>query len=373
MKGMELLYIISIVAIIHGLFLAGLLFSYRKGNTRANRILGLFMASFAAILSYTVVYDSPLVFVCFSFLFLLGPLFHFYVKLLTRPGIAMKKRDLAHFAPFGLVFAFMLFCAAGGYYNDISGREPGYNPVTIIYWSIILVFVQVHIALYLFFSWRLIRAHRRRIADYFSTVDIINLSWLKYFMGALVLVLMLAIVLTIILPGMGFRERECDMAASLFISLFMFAMGYRGLLQPEIFTGTAEVPDAEAGGKYRRSSINSDEADRYIREIRGLMAGEELYTDPDLTLDDIAGRISVSRHLLSQILNEVMRTNFYDFISGYRIEKIKSDLRDETKAGRSILDLAFDAGFNSKSTFNAAFKRQTGMTPSQFRSVRQSG
>ena len=131
------------------------------------------------------------------------------------------------------------------------------------------------------------------------------------------------------------------------------------------FTGRVELPDTVE--KYQKSTLNRAEAEKYLQELNSLMATEKIYTSPDITLSSIAERISISRHLLSMILNEVVKMNFYDFINSYRIEEIKLSLLDEDKRDSSILELAFDAGFNSKSTFNAVFKKQTGMTPSQFR------
>ncbi len=368
---MDILYTISIVAIIHGLFLAGLLFSYRKGNARANRVLGLFMIAFSAILSYTVVYGTPLVFLCFPFFYALGPLFYFYVKLLTRPAMELKKQDLVHGIPFLLVLSYMVFLVAGGYYEYIESAGAGTSVITILYWASILVLVQVHVAVYLFFTWRLIREHRRRISDYFSTVDLINLSWLRYFIFSLVAVIVAATVLTVILPRFGFPDRVGDMGAALVISLFIFAMGYRGLIQPELFTGTPEIP--ETVEKYKKSPLNREQGEEHVREMYRLMDEEELYTDPDLTLDMIAERVSASRHLLSRILNEIAGMNFYDFVNRYRVERVKSDLQDEIAKGRSILELAYDAGFNSKSTFNAAFRKHTGMTPTEYRKSLSAG
>jgi AraC-like DNA-binding protein len=365
MDILDILRHISVVAIIHGLFLAALLFSYRKGNTRANRLLGLFMTAFSVILSYTVVYHTPLVFLTFPFLYLLGPLFYFYVKHLTRPGLSMTGRVRAHFIPFALALAFMAFAAGGGYYDYIATKGPFEGPITIAYWSLILVFIQIQMGVYIYLTWRLIEKHRRRIEEIFSTVDIINLSWLRHSILSLVIVITASLVLTVILPRLGFPERACDMTASLVISLFIFALGYRGLLQPEIFTSVTD--SAATPVKYRRSSINRDEADRYVTAIERLMEEEKLYADPDLTLDDIARKISVSRHLLSMLLNETAGTNFYDFINSYRLERVTEYLKDPKKRDQSILEIAFGAGFNSKSTFNTVFKRKTGMTPTEYR------
>jgi AraC-like DNA-binding protein len=86
-----------------------------------------------------------------------------------------------------------------------------------------------------------------------------------------------------------------------------------------------------------------------------------------LKLNQLAKMIGTTPNSLSQVINEESEQNFYDFINGYRIDEAKKMIRDPANAQVTLLSIAYDAGFNSKSAFNAAFKKYTGMTPSQFR------
>ncbi|NLW47540.1 MAG: AraC family transcriptional regulator [Firmicutes bacterium] len=94
---------------------------------------------------------------------------------------------------------------------------------------------------------------------------------------------------------------------------------------------------------------------------------EKLYTNPELNLDDLAKRLGVPRNTASQFINDCLKTNFYDYINRLRIEEIKRLLLDADKEYLTIIALATEAGFNSKTSFNRTFRQYTGMTPSEYK------
>jgi len=97
------------------------------------------------------------------------------------------------------------------------------------------------------------------------------------------------------------------------------------------------------------------------------MESERLYTDCELSLQKVSERLSIPPHHLSQIINERLNQSFSDFINFYRVEEVKKNLLDPSKKHYSILALAENSGFNSKSSFNSVFKKHTNGTPSEFR------
>ncbi|MBC7910399.1 MAG: helix-turn-helix domain-containing protein, partial [Pyrinomonadaceae bacterium] len=119
--------------------------------------------------------------------------------------------------------------------------------------------------------------------------------------------------------------------------------------------------------RYEKSTLTQERAERSLSRLREVMLAEKPFTDSELTLPKLAGRMGISAHHLSQIINERLNQNFFDFINAHRIEEAKRRLFDPKKKHLSILGIAEEVGFNSKSTFNAAFKKHTGMTPSEWR------
>jgi AraC-like DNA-binding protein len=132
------------------------------------------------------------------------------------------------------------------------------------------------------------------------------------------------------------------------------------LAQPEIFSRIEEKP------KYNSSKLTSADAEMHLTKLKSFMEQEKPYLNPALTLKELSSELSIPARHLSQIINESMQSNFYDYISKYRIEEAKSILSDQS-SNKTVLEILYEVGFNSKSSFNTAFKKYTGVTPSKFK------
>ena len=119
--------------------------------------------------------------------------------------------------------------------------------------------------------------------------------------------------------------------------------------------------------KYEYSKLTSDELTAYGEKLLEYLERKKPYLDNDLKLQDIADTMGLPSYHLSQIINTQLNRNFYDLINSYRIEEAKRQLSDPDKHDLKILAIAFEAGFNSKSAFNVAFKKYTNITPSRYR------
>ena len=118
--------------------------------------------------------------------------------------------------------------------------------------------------------------------------------------------------------------------------------------------------------RYERSGMDASMMNEYEAALAGFMQKSRIYLDPDLSLEVLATRMKMSRHHLTQLLNEKLEKNFYSFINEYRIGEAIDRLNDPALQV-NILSLAFDCGFNSKSSFNNYFKKITGSTPTAYR------
>jgi AraC-like DNA-binding protein len=156
-------------------------------------------------------------------------------------------------------------------------------------------------------------------------------------------------------------------------TIIINAMVYLGLRKPGTLIGvdnsSATEPGDQRAKRYEKSTLTSDKSEIYLTRLLTVMETEKTYTDGDLTLPKLATKLSVSAHHLSQIINERLHQNFFDFVNTCRVEEAKRNLVDPAKKHYSILAIAEEVGFNSKSAFNTAFKKQTHMTPSEFRKV----
>jgi len=177
----------------------------------------------------------------------------------------------------------------------------------------------------------------------------------------------------------------------------VYAMGYMGLRQPEIFRyETAEYPVqvsvaptiaqspavsatiSEAPAieletpRYDRSGLGETEAAKLEKDLFVLMDRDRPWTDSELTLADLAARLGTTPHKLSEVLNTQIGKTFYDFVNGYRVRDVQRRIQSGEARTRKMLALALDAGFASKSTFNQAFKKHTNQTPSDYGRLNQS-
>jgi AraC-like DNA-binding protein len=163
---------------------------------------------------------------------------------------------------------------------------------------------------------------------------------------------------------MGYSLRYFFYAINLSIAFLVLYCGFNALKKPEIFYSAKALKSQK---KYNDSSLSDREAEIYHDKLLTFMEKQEAYLDPDLTLAGLAEELSLNRNDLSRIINEKLGRSFYDFINAYRIEKVKQLLTDPVLENETVLTLAFQAGFNSKATFNSAFKKCTGESPVEYR------
>ena len=167
--------------------------------------------------------------------------------------------------------------------------------------------------------------------------------------------------------------------------MMIYIMGFLGLRQPAIFARLEGVsperlpatnnnmplvevsPDTGGDEKYKKSALDETMSEALLAELLAHMENEKPYLNGELTLPHLAEEVGISPHYLSQVINERLEQNFFDFINRYRVEEVKHHLSDPTKDRNKITTLALNAGFNSKSAFYTAFKKLTGMTPKQFK------
>ena len=155
------------------------------------------------------------------------------------------------------------------------------------------------------------------------------------------------------------------------LSSFILLSGYFGLYQPLIFsTANGGSPTIlEVSNKpYSGSLLKEDDKQHYIGLLNDYIIREKPYLNNQLTLSQLASSVNIPLHHLSRIINEHFNQNFFDFINQYRVNEFINRLSDSKYNNYSLLAIAFDCGFNSKTTFNRYFKKAVGFTPSEFKS-----
>ncbi|MDF1770040.1 helix-turn-helix transcriptional regulator [Maricaulis sp.] len=224
------------------------------------------------------------------------------------------------------------------------------------------------------YVWRILtrlRAYRRALHDQFSNTERRELAWLRVMVQAVILV-WLAIMALLVWDNLIADLSVPPVFGSLVIMGLTAMLAARGLSQ---YPGLAsmglasadpvgEDTDTDEPAKYRKSALEPEHADRIAARIEAAMAGDALYLDANLSLPKLAKAIAVPANLVSQVLNQTLDTTFFDYVNRCRIE---ASLPHILAGKATVLTIALDVGFNSRSTFYTAFKNVTGQTPRQWR------
>lgn len=352
-----------------GFFLALVLFTMRKPPRLPHLLLGAFLAAYTISNTGSVFSHSGLISryphlfgVFMPFVLLVGPLLYLYILALTVPGFRLRTIHAIHALPFLLtvaVFSYFLYFRGASSKADLIARFNAGQSLWMI--EAYLWFRLAVLLAYLALCGLALRSYSRTIRNNFSTLERISLNWLKLLVAAYAAGFVAVLILVQIdVPDSALHI--CETAVILII-------GLRGMTQPEIFSRDPDrAAETKPAVKYEKSSLTREQADRAERLLLAVMENDRLYLEEELSLPALAERIGLATSYVSQVLNERLQKNFYDFVNGYRVEEAQRILRDPRRSDQKILTIAFDSGFASKAAFNRVFKRHTGMTPTEFKS-----
>jgi AraC-like DNA-binding protein len=216
---------------------------------------------------------------------------------------------------------------------------------------------------YIFFAQRLLYRHRKIIADLFSYQTNISLRWLQY------LIYGMAGIWLAVLFG------NDPLVFGLTVLLVLF-IGYFGIRQGDIFSNPMALEIAvEADSpmdsppdkkKYEKSGLSPELAEVLHQRLQELMITQQLFKKSELSLTELADRLGTHPNYLSQIINEKTGKNFYDYVNTMRVEAFIKMAVDPQNRQYTLLALAYECGFNSKSAFNRFFKKEMGQSPSEY-------
>jgi AraC-like DNA-binding protein len=373
--ALSFLGILNLVGATQGLLLAAALLSSKGGNKTANRLLAALTFTISIIVSGAVLLTSNYVFVYphlsrihHPFVFAAGPLLFLYIRELTSERKGFERKDFLHFIPFALCVVYLLpyYLQSGKGKLNVVGSE--YVQASFGQWYYVRssLFI-IQFLVYLVLIVPAIIQYSRRVKRGELPRDESVRSELRFFVIASS-VLWVGAVLRYALDSTARTNLLLPLGASILI----YGMGYLKMRRPKPLPTKepGEVAGEEAllsAKKYEKSTLTGERAERYLSRLLQCMAEKKPFTDGDLSLQKLAVGLSISPHHLSQIINERLGQTFSDFINSYRVEEAKRRLLDPAFKHLSLLGIAVDVGFNSKSSFNSVFKKHTNMTPSDFR------
>lgn len=305
-------------------------------------------------------------------------LFWLYVRALTMEGEPQRVPKLwYHLMPIILVllcFWSLLFLPTGLGETDLDEDDPRVLGFLVIALAVMVgdLMFKAMIGTYIFLTIRRLMAYRSRLRDVFASTENRELTWIWVITICMGFFLCASILFTATVLAGFFTEASYESWVPTLNTLALlgmfWAIGVWGLRQRPGLVRTPVIAPGEPvpapARKYEKSALDDDRLQRIAKKVENAMSQDLLYRDPNLSLWDLAKHIGVSSHYVSQALNTHLNKSFFDLVNGWRIKDalVQLNATDET-----ILMIAYDVGFNSRSAFYKAFKRETGKTPSDMR------
>jgi AraC-like DNA-binding protein len=328
----------------------------------------------------------------FQHTLLMGPVIYFYVQSLLNPHFSFTKKLSWHLLPSILFIIWNIVVAVTDriilkkYYLMNGQQDPDFET-----WYVAVGLVSLLVYLYLSLTYY--RNYRKFIVQEFSFADTVSFRWVRNFLVACFIYFLSSLFLGLLdVLGVPIQYTDSWWYYFLFAIIFYYIgiNGYNNAIENKaIYTldflkhtqpkqllapSVNEAPLVEdiTFEEIEKETIEKETFEEkqvtthWKEKINTIVIGEKLYQNPTLTLTDLAKKVNTNPSVLSKIINQSFEMNFNDFINYHRVEEVKEKLQEPNNAHLTIMSIAYDAGFNSKATFNRAFKKLTGKNPKEF-------
>lgn len=302
----------------------------------------------------------------------IGPVVYFYTKSLLNKSFEFKNIDWLHFVPGGIYLGFSLIVfitdkfILDSFYFYADGRDKD-----LADWYQFSGVVSMSI--YLILSLRYYLNYKQRIFQTVSYAESIRFSWILNFLIAFLSIIVLRVLLFALNPEWGqfgnqFWHYLLFSAVIFYISLNGYTNAVRNstLLQLKLKEVDVFLEEKNDDSETTNSKMPESELADWKKKLSELISNDRLFENPRLTLLDVANALDTTTKNVSRIVNEGFEMNFNDFVNFHRIEAVKNRIKNGENRKSTLLGIALDFGFNSKATFNRAFKKSTGVSPKEF-------
>jgi AraC-like DNA-binding protein len=290
-----------------------------------------------------------------------GVYLYLYVASVTNQFPKKSFGVWGHFIPTFLFYIYLLryyfFIPAVEQVKVLESKGAGHEHfMTLLFLSVMMSGV-----IYVVWSSLLLKKHKNKILNNFSELEKVNLRWLQF------LVYGLGALWAIII----FSQKEEYIFFG--VVIFVILTGFFGIQQIDIYHNrrhkvsySEKNKTIEKKVKYAKSGLSKEASEHLFSELISLMENKKVYKQPDLSIGELAEFLETHPNYLSQVINEKTGSPFYDFINNYRLEAFKKLVKSADSQKFTILSMAYECGFSSKSSFNRYFKKVTGHTPSHY-------
>ncbi|MBT8220121.1 MAG: helix-turn-helix domain-containing protein [Bacteroidia bacterium] len=370
-KSVEFLVGLSIFLF---LFFAFFLFFFQKGNRWSKRFLGLLFLSLGLAVAdvFLLINETYLRFPQYAYFLnalplIYGPLLWFFTQSVIKKDFKMNTKDLLHFIPFALVFISMIFIY---HIRHIDFKREFLkraleDPGSMASASSFIIILSI--GSYIYSSHKRVKRYRARIKEEVSNIIRINLGWLDFTLFGFIVIMALTLSVQIVHTFFPANSNFNLLLLILLFVLLVFVMSaiVKGLRSDVSFETV--LKENEIGARNKRM-LTHEELNE-LNLLKEFMLSQKPFLDPSLTLKNLAGKMNMSSRELSYLINQGEGHSFFDFVNRYRIQFAQEKIADAEDKKLTILEVMYASGFNSKSSFNTAFKKHSGLTPTQWKKL----
>ncbi len=373
---------LNIAGLVLAIFFVTLILTKRDKHIRDYLLaFFIFLLGTFLLIKYVAEYDlfnayPIIVYLDIYYWVLLGPTLYVYTLVSTKGENFLRLNYLYTLIPAVLVticFSQYMFGTVTDLFNDWENL-PGITVIGVYIWL-------YNSPIFYILTIIVLRKHQRKIKNHFSFSRSVDLKWLYYLSTGFAIFIFFIMTRPLIHYLFDYEYAFGNYRISLgVVFIYIFGIGYYGYRQGSIFDNYISDHNGEQEPieqkltiepknhqPYQKSGLNKEDAQIILDNLKTLMLTEQPYLDSELHLAALALKVDVSTHKLSQVINENLNKNFFDFVNEYRIEQVKEFLVDPANNHLKIVSLAYDSGFSSKSTFYNLFKKSEGVTPAEYR------
>lgn len=355
---------------VQALFISIYLLLQKNKNNQASIclsliLIGLFLTLYDYFVAQNNLYKNVSHFLLLSYMFQLAyaPLTYLLLKSIVLPLHKIKRVELLHFLPAAIHFIYGIFTFhihplenkityIEEFLKQTDVNEAEINPL----FQLLNILIAAQLITYLVISFRLIKKNTM-VSRIRNSISIKKLKWFFWTVFGINIILLIP-TLKLRYFIYSITQFDIGLLVLILLSLYLFYVAYFVILNHDVFQNPVI--------KYKSSSLNQSEKYCIQDKLQKYIMEEKRYCNEELTIKKLSEQIDIPIRQLSQVINEEYGFNFYDFINYYRIKEAQRLLMNEQGKQFSILGIAYEVGFNSKSSFYTAFKKFTGTTPGKF-------
>ncbi|QGY44067.1 helix-turn-helix domain-containing protein [Maribellus comscasis] len=299
----------------------------------------------------------------FPILFSHGPLLYLYVNSLVNENFKLNWKHLLHTLP---IFIIGIQRSLGNQVSMNSSPDLSENP-NYIYNNIYYALLIISVVTYWILSIQLILKHRKSIPYFFSNYTAKNtLNWLILLIVVFLFLIVIELFISYIEKLMNTKFTELS-SIHINLTIFTFMLVFFGIKQTAIYKKQKISLSDSVKTKNTQAALNERQEKDLNKEIIQYLKTKKPYTNPDYSLQMMVEDLNVPRYKISHVINASQKKNFFKFINEFRVKEVKEKLADPLYKHYTLLGIALECGFNSKTSFNRIFKEETGVTPSHYK------